>query len=97
MPRIAVKHPDGLHLIYSTIMDDFLCGAFTTDELPAACEAMDRNPVPIYRPSFFDPKVRDDPAQWQKYWGLCVDINGIEAATARVNEMLARRNQEPAA
>lgn len=94
MPRIAVKHPSGVHLIYSTIVDDFLCGAFTTDELPAVYEAMDRNLVPIYRPSFFDPKVRDDPAQWEEYWELCVEINGIEAATARVNKMLRQGSKD---
>lgn len=94
MPRIAVKHPSGVHLIYSTVVDDFLCGAFTTEELPAAYEVMDGREIPLYQASFFDPLVRDCTANFQHYWLRCVEINGIEAATARVKEMLRRGSKE---
>lgn len=94
MPRIAVKHPSGLHLIYSTVVDDFLCGAYTTEDLAAAFLEMHGKGVPICTESFLEPLVRDDPKRWEFVWSLSVDINGLEHTTSRVDEMLARAKQE---
>jgi len=90
MPRIAVKHPSGVHLIYSTVVDDFLGGSFSTERLADAYRMMDARDVPICSPSFLDPEIRDSPDQWEKYWSTSVMINGARKTAARIKEILDR-------